>query len=414
MNALLTKIAPIFLIMVALASAAPIPVTITDTGLQRGGVPYFIKGVGGDQDLTLFSQLGGNSVRTWSENGLKELLEEAEKLGLTVCAGIWIESECSWFSYRNPEHCARQLARVRKSIETFRDAPALLLWNIGNEAEGDGTNVDYWKQLNALCKMAKEVDPNHPSINAVAGLSAAKAKGVAENCPDLDIIGINTYQGLHALRGHLEKSQWKKPWVVTEFGPAGYWERPKTSWGRPVEQTSTEKAETLRNAYEKTIKPSGRCFGSYAFLWGQKQEATFTWFGLRTPTGETTASVDELRNFWTGKKVPNAAPHILPMLCDANKKIVKIGSNITASVTAKDPDGDSLSYRWELYGDDIRKDKDNREIKPTMLATSAHLPNTAAICMHAPAKPGSYRLFVFVTDGKGHAATANVPFRVEP
>jgi hypothetical protein len=102
------------------------------------------------------------------------------------------------------------------------------------------------------------------------------------------------------------------------------------------------------------------------------------------------------------------------MLCDANKKIVKIASNITASVTAKDPDGDSLSYRWELYGDDIRKDKDNREIKPTMLATSAHLPNTAAICMHAPAKPGSYRLFVFVTDGKGHAATANVPFRVEP
>ena len=240
MNALLTKIAPIFLIMVALASAAPIPVTITDTGLQRGGVPYFIKGVGGDQDLTLFSQLGGNSVRTWSENGLKELLEEAEKLGLTVCAGIWIESECSWFSYRNPEHCARQLARVRKTIETFRDAPALLLWNIGNEAEGDGTNADYWKQLNALCKMAKEVDPNHPSINAVAGLSAAKAKGVAENCPDLDIIGINTYQGLHALRGYLEKSQWKKPWVVTEFGPAGYWERPKTSWGRPVEQTSTE------------------------------------------------------------------------------------------------------------------------------------------------------------------------------
>ena len=400
--------------MVALASAAPIPVTITDTGLQRGGVPYFIKGVGGDQDLTLFSQLGGNSVRTWSENGLKELLEEAEKLGLTVCAGIWIESECSWFSYRNPEHCARQLARVRKSIETFRDAPALLLWNIGNEAEGDGTNVDYWKQLNALCKMAKEVDPNHPSINAVAGLSAAKAKGITEHCPDLDIIGINTYQGLHALRGHLEKSQWKKPWVVTEFGPAGYWERPKTSWGRPVEQTSTEKAETLRNAYEKTIKPGGRCFGSYAFLWGQKQEATFTWFGLRTPTGETTASVDELRNFWTGKKVPNAAPHILPMLCDANKKIVKIASNITASVTAKDPDGDSLSYRWELYGDDIRKDKDNREIKPTMLATSAHLPNTAAICMPAPDKPGNYRLFVFVTDGKGNAATANVPFRVEP
>jgi Glycosyl hydrolases family 2, TIM barrel domain len=410
----LTTYSAIVMCMVVSAIAAPIPVKMTDTGLQRGGVPYFVKGVGGEKDLTLLAQLGGNSVRTWSENGLKELLEEADKNGITVCAGIWIESECSWFSYRNPEHCARQLARVRKSIETFRDAPALLLWNIGNEAEGDGANEAYWKQLNALCKMAKEVDPNHPSINAVAGLSAAKAKGIVDHCPDLDIIGINTYGGLKGLRAQLEKQQWKKPWIVTEFGPAGYWERPKTSWDRPIEQTSTEKADTLRTAYEKSIKPAGHCFGSYAFLWGQKQEATFTWFGLRTPSGETTASIDELRHFWTGKKVDNAAPSISPVVCSANKKIVKIGNTITASVASKDPDGDTLSYRWELYGDDIRKDKNNREIKPPKLAESDHFPQTSAITLQTPAKPGSYRLFVFVTDGKGHAATANVPFRVEP
>ena len=68
------KFVAIGMISVASVAAAPIPVKITDTGLQRAGVPYFIKGVGGDQDLTLFSQLGGNSVRTWSEDGLKELL----------------------------------------------------------------------------------------------------------------------------------------------------------------------------------------------------------------------------------------------------------------------------------------------------------------------------------------------------
>ncbi len=106
--------------------------------------------------------------------------------------------------------------------------------------------------------MAKETDPNHPTINAVAGFSAPKAKGVAEHCPDLDIIGINTYGGLHGLRADLEKRQWAKLWIVTEFGPAGYWERPKTSWARPIEQTSTEKAETLRKGYEKNreIRPT--------------------------------------------------------------------------------------------------------------------------------------------------------------
>ena len=113
-------------------------------------------------------------------------------------------------------------------------------------------------------------------MNAVAGFSAPKAKGVAEHRPDLDIIGINTYGSLHDLRADLEKRQWAKPWIVAEFGPAGYWERPKTSWGRPIEQTGKEKAETLREGYEKTIHPAGCCFGLYAFLWGQKQEASFT------------------------------------------------------------------------------------------------------------------------------------------
>lgn len=410
---LVSKSACLGMILVATIEAAPIPVKLTAAGLERGGAPYFVKGVGGDRDLKMLAQLGGNSVRTWSDNGLKALLEEAEENGLTVCAGIWIEKECSWFSYHNPEHCARQLERVRKCIETHRDAPALLLWNIGNEAEGDGSDAAYWKQLNALCKMAKEIDPNHPTINAVAGLSAPKGKAVAEHCPDLDIIGINTYGGLHGLRADLEKRQWVKPWIVTEFGPAGYWERPKTSWGRPIEQTSTEKAETLRKGYEKTIQPAGHCFGSYAFLWGQKQEATFTWFGLRTPSGDTTASVDELSYFWTGKKASNASPKIAQIQCSANKQIVKTGSTITATAKADDPDGDPLTYRWVIYGDDIRKDEKNREIKPARIAGCINLPKAAETTLRAPETPGSYRLFVFINDGKGHGATANVPFRVE-
>jgi hypothetical protein len=40
-------------------------------------------------------------------------------------------------------------------------------------------------------------------------------------------------------------------------------------------------------------------------------------------------------------------------------------------------------------------------------------PSGARVAVKAPAKPGIYRLHVWVKDGKGHAATANMPFEVK-
>jgi hypothetical protein len=36
------------------------------------------------------------------------------------------------------------------------------------------------------------------------------------------------------------------------------------------------------------------------------------------------------------------------------------------------------------------------------------------ITLTAPRQPGAYRLFVYVFDGRGSAAHANVPFHVNP
>lgn len=402
------------LCLIPFLHAEPIPVSITPEGLMRGGKPYFIKGVGGEGELPLLQRLGGNSVRTWSDDGLAELLGQAEKHQLTVCAGIWLESECSWFSYRNPEHCARQLARVKSIIEKHRQHPALLFWNIGNESEGDGGDPAYWKQLNALCEMAQQVDPHHPTITAVAGLSEVKAKQIVAHATALDAIGINTYAALPGLRESLEKWQWKKPWVVTEFGPAGHWERPKTKWERPIEQTSSEKAKTMQRGYERAIKPGGLCLGSYAFLWGQKQEATSTWFGLRTEAGDTTEIVDRLQEFWTGKKPENVAPQIVRLDSNAMHQVLKPGQQFRASVQATDADGDALTYEWRVDSDDIKRNAENREIKPATISNAIQSPMSAQITAIAPSAPGAYRLFVFVKDGKGHAGTANAAFRVDP
>jgi hypothetical protein len=90
----------ILLITAVSVHAAPVPVKIVPgKGIVRGSTPYFVKGAGGTERMEELVKRGGNSVRTWSTDGLAATLDAAQKNGLTVCAGIWLEPECSWFSY---------------------------------------------------------------------------------------------------------------------------------------------------------------------------------------------------------------------------------------------------------------------------------------------------------------------------
>lgn len=392
--------------------AVPVPVTVDVIhGMQRGGEPYFVQGAGGETHLDLLATRGANSIRTWSTNTLAKTLDEAAALGLTVSAGIWLESECSWFSYANKEHCAKQTERVRQQIMQFRDHAALLAWGLGNEAEGDGTNVGYWQQLERLALLAKELDPAHPTFTAVAGLSAEKAKGLNEYTPHLDYVGVNTYGGLFTLRDSLVKVGWTRPWLLTEWGPQGFWERPKSKAGVALEQNSSEKAAMMRRGYDEVIAKRGTCLGSYAFVWGWKYEATVTWFGLMTHEGQTTAAVDVLEEKWSGKQPANHAPSIEPMKGVPSEPLAP-GAGFTAQAQAADADGDTLTWRWAVVPEKSGHDAGKQPKMPTAVEGSIQSSQMEQVDVKAPAAPGIYRLHVWVSDGQGHAATANVPFEV--
>jgi hypothetical protein len=403
----------VFLAVAIHAMAEPVPVKILPgKGILRGDQPYFVKGAAGDQHLDELVAAGGNSFRTWTTNGLGELLDSAQQRGLTVCAGIWLEPECDWFSYANAEHCARQTERVKKEVTEFRDHPALLFWGLGNEAEGDGNNAAYWKQLEVLAQIVKQLDPAHPTFTAVAGLSPEKAKGLNEHTPSLDFVGINTYAALNGLRKHLSEHGWTRPWVVTEYGPRGFWESPRAAWGAPVEQTSGEKAVFIRKAYEAAIQPGGDCWGGYIFLWGQKQEATSTWFGIFTDHGESTATKDMLHELWTGKAPPERAPDLKPLVSTAAKKEVAPGSEFTAEAGASDPDDDELSWHWTVTPEHAGRNEQGRERVPAPLPECVVKAEGSKATIRAPQKPGDYRVHLRVADSQKRAATANFPFKV--
>lgn len=383
--------------------------------LLRDGKPYFIKGVGGDGPKPLLAELGGNSVRTWGADNLDAQLDEAQKLGLSVTVGIWLGQERSGFSYNNADQVAEQLERCRQAILKYKDHPAVLMWGIGNEMEGykNGDNAAIWSAVNNIASMAHKIDPNHPTMTVIAEIGGDRVKNIHRLCPDIDVVGINSYAGMASIPKRYKDAGGTKPYVITEFGPPGTWEVGKNSFGALVEPTSTAKGDFYRQSYESGVASQpGLCLGSYAFLWGNKEEATATWFGMLLPDNTRLAPVEVMGELWSGKQPANHCPKIEPIEVHGGD-VVSPGQNATASVKVTDADGDPVKLTWQLHHEQEKRGVGGDREDPTREYPEAIV--SAAndrVQLRMPAEPGVYRLYVVARDGKGNGATANTPLMV--
>jgi hypothetical protein len=402
------------------AEQKPIPVRLEHTNqgyqLLRDGKPYFIRGAGGDGSLAMLAKAGGNSLRTWGADRLEVKLDEAHHLGLTVAVGIWLGHERHGFNYNNAHQVAAQFDETRRIIERYKNHPAVLLWGLGNEMEGyeRGDNAAIWSAVNNLAGLAKQLDPNHPTMTVIAEVGGDRVKNIHRLCPNVDIVGINSYGGVASLPKRYAEAGGTKPYMVTEFGPPGVWESSKNAWGVSPELTSTEKAAVYRRAYEQAIgSQPGKCLGSYVFAWGHKQEATATWFGMLLPDGGKLAAVDVMTELWSGKPPVNRCPAI-EKLTLAGASEIDPDATVHADLKASDPEGDKLTVRWVLCREAEKLGTGgDAEAVPESFADAV----TAADERHAevkmPSDPGGYRLFAYTDDGHGGAATGNVPLLVK-
>jgi hypothetical protein len=390
--------------------------------LLYNGKPYVIKGVGGTSHLSLLKELGGNSVRTWGIESLdnpvdgKPLKDRAQELGLTITAGIWIEHLRPVWNYQDQNKVNEQREKVRAAVKKYKDTPALLVWGLGNEMEGptsDGTDPTIWKELEVLAKIVKEEDPNHPVMTVIAGAGPKKIKNLMEYCPSIDIVGVNAYGSAFGVADSLKANGWTKPFVLTEFGPTGQWEVSKTSWGAPNEATSTEKASSYF-AVQKHTMDTRNCLGSYAFLWGWKQEATSTWYGMLLPTGEKVGPADAMSYTWTGKWPDKRCPRIKAVNAEFSGKKVAQGATLTASLDVTDPQNSPLEYQWVLMAEstDLRVGGETENVPHTFTDAIISTKNNQ-VELKVPSIKGAYRLFVYVHNKENSAATANIPFYAE-
>jgi hypothetical protein len=387
--------------------------------LLRGGKVYYIKGAGASSYYDRVAAYGGNSIRTWGTNDASNVLQSAQKNGLTVMMGLPVMPERHGFNYDDVTAVKKQFEKIKAEVLKYKDHPALLTWGIGNELNLSYKNPKVWQAVNDIAKMIHDVDPNHPATTVLAGINQKEINEIKATAPELDIIAINTYGGLSELPAKIKSVGWNGPYLVTEWGPTGHWESLQTEWNAPVEETSSEKAAVYQNRYNYGIdRDKANCLGSYVFLWGQKQERTPTWYGIFTAKGEESEVVDVIQYLWTSTFPKNRAPHIFGFLLNKQKSnqsiYLKPNTTYEARVMSTDPDKDTLKYRWELLPEATNVGEGgDHEYMPEVLNLNAKEIEDGVISLITPKTAGAYRLFVYVEDGKNKVATANIPFFVK-
>jgi len=389
--------------------------------LYVDGNEFYIKGAGCEfGDINKLAQHGANSFRTWrTENGQKsgkEILDLAQKNGLLVMMGLEIKRQRHGFDYNNVDSVKAQLEYIRSEVMKYKDHPALLAWGIGNELNLGADNMKVWDAVNEIANMIHKIDPNHPATTMLAGIGKKEVDYIKANCPDIDFLCVQMYADIENLPKRIADAGYEGPYIVTEWGATGHWEVRPTGWNAPVEQTSQEKQQSFLRRYELAIAADqARCMGSYAFLWGQKQERTPTWYGMFLESGEATEIVDAMYKIWTGNWPENRCP-VLDSLRINGKNIydmvyLKPGEKFNAYAAAHDYENDSLTFRWEMLPEstDLKWGGD-AESRPETLINQNGEPS---MTLKAPEYEGAYRLFIYVTDKHDHAATANFPFFVK-
>lgn len=387
--------------------------TANGFGLTFNGKPYYVKGAGGDYSKQALKDAGGNSFRTWGATGIDDKVAEAQKLGLTITIGIWLGHKDQGFDYHNADMVQAQLDDARKAVLRYRNSPALLIWDLGNEMEqGEQDDPAVWTAIEDIAKQTKQLDPNHPTMTTIAEIGGDKVAMINKYCPDIDIIGINSYGGCSSIGERYRAAGGVKPYIVTEYGPPGTWEIGRNSWGVALEPTSTQKAQMYRDAYVHGIAGEPMCLGSYAFAWGNKNEATATWYGLYLADGTRLQPVDVLQEEWTGKAPAVKCPVINSYRIDGADE-VSGGDTVKASIDVTDPQSDPIKIDWVLSYDPATYHTGGAaEAMPPTYPDAIVAGDSRSCTVKIPPYQGGYRLYAFVHDAHGDGAVANLPLHV--
>jgi len=193
--------------------------------------------------------------------------------------GQWIPS----VDYSNPKLREAVTREVMAMVEEFKNTPGLLMWVLGNEnnyglswssfeiealpeGERQTARARYLYSLfGEITREIKQRDPNHPV--AIANGDIQYIDLIAEECPDLDVLGCNVYRGISARDlFQVVKDKLGIPVLFTEFG--------SDAWNaKTMSEDQAMQARYLIGQWEEIYEQSygkgrvGNAIGGLIFQW---------------------------------------------------------------------------------------------------------------------------------------------------
>lgn len=382
---------------------------------MRNGAPFFIKGAAGFGYLKELRQAGANTIRVYDTTNLEKVLDEAALLDLAVVVDIPLDQYRPGFSYSD-QYIRKINSKVAAVVDKYKDHPSLLYWNLGNEIKYPVyyETTRFVDLFNTLLRTIEEIDPNHPVSTTFAGTNRGRLNNIVLRSPGLDFLSFQTFGGLPRLADRLDDFflLWEGPYVVSEWGINGPWEEEETSWGAPIEPTSTKKAEQLLQRASLPILSAPDCLGNFYFYWGNKHERTSTWFSTFTAAGERFQTLHALNKYWKENSTAYNGPELKYALLENEGSpsdiILPPGKQVEAEIFLKKMPAGTVDFTWtirpEAWADDLEKQK---AVEGVFLEQQPLFSSFTV-----PQKEGPYRLFYTVSDDKGNIAATNIPFYV--
>ncbi|HTW94745.1 MAG TPA: hypothetical protein VMD30_08135, partial [Tepidisphaeraceae bacterium] len=201
-----------------------------------------------------------------------------------------------------------------------------------------------------------------------------------------------------------------RPYLVSEFGPDGYWDDDRDHFDQThglLEGTAMEKAWDYAYRWRKYIQANqGWNIGGVAYCWSDRYEGTPTWFGMVDLDHRLKPAISAVQNAWRnpdprlGGNFPYEGPKIIDMSFPTGPQWPHEPFIVKADVDLRG--NNNPRYVWSVTGPGF--DTDVGKITPLAAGVSASI--------ELPATQGWYRVQLKVLGNSG-LDEADVPVLVQ-